>query len=120
MLVNAKRGPVYLLILALMLVMIAPAGSETAAEDPVVVRVALYEAPIEAQDREAGIAAAIDKFVTMGLIESKLAEAGKNDFTKAEDEMLKSAAQSKYEELWQILYQRVNPVHKLWIQFNHG
>ena len=129
MLVNAKRGPVYLLILALMLVMIAPAGGETAAEDPVVVRVgsisyplsvvqsslddtldmagALYEAPIEAQDREAGIAAAIDKFVTMGLIESKLAEAGKNDFTKAEDEMLKSAAQSKYEELWQILYQRM-------------
>ena len=126
---NAKRGPVYLLILALMLVMIAPAGGETAAEDPVVVRVgsisyplsvvqsslddtldmagALYEAPIEAQDREAGIAAAIDKFVTMGLIESKLAEAGKNDFTKAEDEMLKSAAQSKYEELWQILYQRM-------------
>ena len=126
---NAKRGPVYLLILALMLVMIAPAGGETAAEDPVVVRVgsisyplsmvqsslddtldmagALYEAPIEAQDREAGIAAASDKFVTMGLIESKLAEAGKNDFTKAEDEMLKSAAQSKYEELWQILYQRM-------------
>ena len=126
---NAKRGPVYLLILALMLVMIAPAGGETAAEDPVVVRVgsisyplsvvqsslddtldmagALYEAPIEAQDRAAGIAAAIDKFVTMGLIESKLAEAGKNDFTKAEDEMLKSAAQSKYEELWQILYQRM-------------
>ena len=30
---NAKRGPVYLLILALMLVMIAPAGGETAAED---------------------------------------------------------------------------------------
>ena len=50
----------------------------------------------------------------------KLTEAGKNDFTQAEDEILKGAAQSKYEELWQILYQRINPGHKLWIQFNHG
>jgi len=117
------------MILVLMLVMIAPACGEAATEDPIVVRVGsvsyplsvvqasldetldmastLYEAPVEAQDRQAGIAAAIDKFVAMGLIENKLAEAGKNDFTQSEDEMLKSAAQSKYEELWQILYQRM-------------
>ena len=124
-----RRTPVYLMILVLMLVMIAPACGEAATEDPIVVRVGsvsyplsvvqasldetldmastLYEAPVEAQDRQAGIAAAIDKFVAMGLIENKLAEAGKNDFTQSEDEMLKSAAQSKYEELWQILYQRM-------------
>ena len=43
----------------------------------------------------------------MGLIENKLTEAGKNDFTQSEDELLKGAAQSKYEEFWQILYQRM-------------
>ena len=126
---RAKRSPVFLLILALMLVMIAPAWGETAAEDPVVVRVgsisyslsvvqaslddtldmagALLDTPVTDEDRQAGVEAAIEKFVNMGLIENKLTEAGKNDFTQSEDELLKGAAQNKYEELWQILYQRM-------------
>lgn len=129
MTVRAKRSPVFLLILALMLVMIAPAWGETAAEDPVVVRVgsisyslsvvqaslddtldmagALLDSPVTDEDRQAGVEAAIEKFVNMGLIENKLTEAGKNDFTQSEDELLKGAAQNKYEELWQILYQRM-------------
>jgi len=127
--VRAKRSPVFLLILALMLVMIAPAWGETAAEDPVVVRVgsisyslsvvqaslddtldmagALLDTPVTDEDRQAGVEADIEKFVNMGLIENKLTEAGKNDFTQSEDELLKGAAQNKYEELWQILYQRM-------------
>ena len=127
--VRAKRSPVYLLILVLMLAMIAPAWGETAAEDPVVVRVgsisyplsvvqasldgtldvasALLDTPVSDEDRQAGVEAAIEKFVNMGLIENKLTEAGKNDFTQSEDELLKGAAQNKYEELWQILYQRM-------------
>ncbi|MBQ3478811.1 MAG: hypothetical protein IJH25_11630, partial [Clostridia bacterium] len=126
---RAKRSPVYLLILVLMLAMIAPAWGETAAEDPVVVRVgsisyplsvvqaslddtldmagALLDTPVTDEDRQAGVEAAIEKFVNMGLIENKLTEAGKNDFTQSEDELLKGAAQNKYEELWQILYQRM-------------
>lgn len=129
MLVYARRSPVILLILALMLVAIAPACGETAAEDPVVVRVgsisyplsvvqssldgtldmasALLNTPVSDEDRQAGVEAAIEKFVNMGLIENKLTEAGKNDFTQSEDELLKGAAQSKYEEFWQILYQRM-------------
>ena len=129
MLVNAKRSPVFLLVFALMLAMIAPACGETAAEDPIVVRVgsisyplsvvqssldgtldvasALLDTPVSDEDRQAGVEAAIEKFVNMGLIENKLTEAGKNDFTRSEDELLKGAAQSKYEELWQILYQRM-------------
>ena len=111
---RAKRSPVFLLILALMLVMIAPAWGETAAEDPVVVRVgsisyplsvvqaslddtldmagALLDTPVTDEDRQAGVEAAIEKFVNMGLIENKLTEAGKNDFTQSEDELLKGAA----------------------------
>lgn len=126
---RAMRSPVFLLILVLMLLMIAPACAETAAEDPVVVRVgsisyplsvvqasldgtldvasALLDTPVSDEDRQAGVEAAIEKFVNMGLIENKLTEAGKNDFTQSEDEMLKGAAQNKYEELWQILYQRM-------------
>ena len=126
---RAMRSPVFLLILVLMLLMIAPACGETAAEDPVVVRVgsisyplsvvqasldgtldvasALLDTPVSDEDRQAGVEAAIEKFVNMGLIENKLTEAGKNDFTQSEDELLKGAAQNKYEELWQILYQRM-------------
>ena len=118
-----------LLCLALILALAVPACAETQEEDPVVVRVGkisyplsvvqlsldsaldvaglLTDTPVEAEDRQESIDAVIDKFVNMGLIENKLAEAGKNSFTKAEEELLKGAAQSKYEEFWQILYQRM-------------
>lgn len=126
---NAKRDRVCLLILALLLVMVAPAWGESIDEDPVVVRVGtisyplskvqsalestldtaglMLDMPITDEERQAGIEAAIEKFVNMGLIENKLAEAGKNSFTQSEDEILKNAAQNRYEELWQILYQRM-------------
>ncbi|MBQ3477684.1 MAG: peptidylprolyl isomerase [Clostridia bacterium] len=125
---KTRHTPTILLCLCLILALAVPACGETQEEDPVVVRVGnvsyplsmvqssldsaldvaslLYGTPIE-EDRQAGIDAAIEKFVNMGLIENKLAEAGKNGFTKEEDELLKGAAQSKYEELWQILYQRM-------------
>ena len=125
-----KRGiQLFLICLCLMLTLTVPAFGEAQADDPVVVRVGkisyplsvvqlsldsaldvaglLTDTPVEAEDRQASIDAVIDKFVNMGLIENKLAEAGKNSFTKAEEELLKGAAQSKYEEFWQILYQRM-------------
>lgn len=129
MIVSPKHIPVYLLTLVLMLVMIAPASGEAPGEDPVVVRVgsisyplsvvqssmeatldtasAVLDVSVSDEDRQAGVDAAIEKFVNMGLIEMKLTEAGKNDFTQAEDEILKNAAQTRYEEYWQILYQRM-------------
>ena len=125
-----KNGPqILLLCLCLMLALAAAACGEANTDDPVVVRVGkisyplsvvqtsldssldvaslLAEAPVTDEDRQTGIDAVVEKFIDMGLIENKLAEAGKNDFTKEEEELLKGAAQSKYEEFWQILYQRM-------------
>lgn len=99
------------------------------AEDPVVVRVgdvtytqsklqrsldSLLElsemlqgdAPSEAE-KAARLQATIDSFVGLGVIENRLDAAGKNDFTAAEEEQLNKSAQSKYEELWQLLYQQM-------------
>jgi parvulin-like peptidyl-prolyl isomerase len=45
--------------------------------------------------------------VGLGVIENKLSEAGRNDFTDAELESLNQTARSKYEELWQLLYQQM-------------
>lgn len=116
--------------MALMLVLLLALGSAALAEgdDPIVVRVGQFSyplsvvqsslgsaldvasllsgQPITEEDRQAGVAATIEKFVNLGIIESKLAEKGKDDFSDAEVELMKSAAQSKYEELWQMLYQR--------------
>lgn len=125
---NHRRIRAVLLCFALLLAIAVPACGE-AQEDPAVVRVGkisyplsvvqsaldatldmasvLFDAPVNDEDRQAGVDAAIEKFVALGLIENKLTEAGKNGFTQAEDEILKGAAQSKYEELWQILYQRM-------------
>ena len=47
----------------------------------------------------------IDNIVGIGLIEAKLTEAGQHDFTDEEIELMKSAASTRYEELWQGVYQ---------------
>ena len=117
-----------LMALALALCLALGASALAEAEDPVVVRVGRFSYPLSVvetslgsaldvasllsgetvtdEDRQAGVEAVIEKFVNMGLIECKLAEKGRDDFTEAEQEIMKSAAQSKYEELWQSLYQR--------------
>ena len=48
----------------------------------------------------------IERFIDAGLIEMKLREAGKNDFTEDEEETLKKTARNQYEQLWEGLYQR--------------
>jgi hypothetical protein len=115
---------------ALCLALCLPAVAESTADDPVVVRVGEFSYPLSVvqgsldsaldvasllsgeeatdADRQAGVQAAIDKFVNLGIIESKLKEKGKNDFSEDEVELMKSAAQAKYEELWQSLYQRAS------------
>ena len=119
-----------LILAAIWLLALCPAGIAEGEDDPVVVRVGNFTYPlslvqstltstldlagvitqteITEEDREAGVQATIEKFINMGVIESKLAEAGRNDFTDEEIELMKSAAQSKYEELWQALYQRAS------------
>ena len=115
---------------ALCLALCLPAVAESTADDPVVVRVGEFSYPLSVvqgsldsaldvasllsgeevtdEDRQSGVQAAIDKFVNLGIIESKLKEKGKNDFSEDEVELMKSAAQAKYEELWQSLYQRAS------------
>lgn len=64
------------------------------------------DAPDE-EEKASRLQAAVDSFVQLGVIENKLSEAGKNDFTDAEREDLNRTARSKYEELWQLLYQQM-------------
>ena len=64
------------------------------------------DAPSEAE-KQARLQNTVETFVGQGVIENKLTEAGKNDFTAAEVEALNQSAQSKYEELWQLLYQQM-------------
>lgn len=64
------------------------------------------DAPTD-EEKAARLQGTVDSFVGLGVIENKLAEAGKNDFTDAEVEALNQQARSKYEELWQLLYQQM-------------
>ena len=117
-------------IAAICLALCLSAMAEPAGDDPVVVRVGQFSYPLSVvqgsldsamdlasllsgeeatdEDRQSSIQAAIDKFVNLGVIECKLTEKGKNDFSEDEVELMKSAAQAKYEELWQSLYQRAS------------
>ena len=106
----------------------AETAEEAPADDPIVVRVGEFAFPLSVvqsslsatldvaslmtgesvtdEDRAAGIEGTIEKFIGIGLIECKLSEKGRNDFTEEEQELMKSAAQARYEELWQMLYQQ--------------
>ncbi len=48
----------------------------------------------------------INRFIGVGLIEMKLRDAGKDDFTAEEEETLRAAAMSQYEAMWQGIWQR--------------
>ena len=117
------------MIFILVLLLIASALAESVAEDPVVVRVGDFsytqsqlqasldsvlelsemlrgDAPTE-EEKAARLDAAIESYIGLGVIENKLAEAGKNDFSEVEMEDLNQAASSKYDEFWQLLYQQM-------------
>ena len=48
----------------------------------------------------------IQRFIGVGLIEMKLRDAGKNDFTGEEEASLRATAMSQYEAMWQGIWQR--------------
>ena len=123
---GAKMWLCALLAMALLPVGVASADN---ADDPVAVRVGTFsytqsmlqgsldselelsemlrgDAPSE-EEKQARLQGTVDSFVGLGVIENKLAEAGRNDFTDAELESLNQSARSKYEELWQLLYQQM-------------
>ena len=64
------------------------------------------DAPSE-EEKQGRLQATVDSFVNLGVIENKLSEAGKNAFTDSELEEMNQSARSKYEELWQLLYQQM-------------
>ena len=124
-----KRCAGALMIITLILALCCSATAESVADDPVVVRVGDYtytrsqlqgsldsalelsemlrgDAPTEAQ-KAARLEATIESFVGLGVIENKLAEAGKNDFSEAELEELSQAASARYDEFWHLLYQQM-------------
>ena len=58
------------------------------------------------EERQAQREDTIDRFIGVGLIQCKLQDAGRNDFTPEEEEDLKAAARNQYEQFWQGLWQR--------------
>ncbi len=121
------RGRAHLLILFLVLILVLsqPAWAEVA-EDPVCVRVGEFSYPLSlvqksldslinmaqsqseeslTDEEKAEMAVnVIDNFVGIGLVEAKLTEEGKHDFSEQEEELLRGAASSRYEEIWQSVY----------------
>ena len=108
------------------LVMCSFALAET--EDPIIVRVSdfsftksqlqsaidtdigftelLSQETLTDEERQAQRDDTIERFIGEGLIQSKLQEAGQNDFTSEEEENLKAAARNLYEQLWQGIWQQ--------------
>ena len=121
-----KRILCFAWIMAFIVLISYPGIAEV--EDPVVVRVgditftksqvqsaidsditlleALEQPALTEEEKQAQRDNTIERFIGVGLIEMKLREAGKNDFTKEEEENLKAAARNQYEQLWQGLWQR--------------
>lgn len=115
-------------ILAIFLVGLALAScvGATAEADPAVVRVgeytyllstaqqsldtairlqeALTGEEMTAEEKAQMASDVIDNLEGVGLIEAKLAEAGQHDFTEEEQARMEAAARSRYEELWQSVY----------------
>ena len=121
-----KRTLCFAWIMTLIVLVLCPAIAEV--EDPVVVRVgdvlftksqvqsainsditlmeALEQPALTDEEKQVQRDKTIERFIGVGLIEMKLREAGKDGFTKEEDENLKAAARNQYEQLWQGLWQR--------------
>ena len=121
-------------IILLVLLLCGSALAEPAKEDPVVVRVGDFsytqsqlqasldnaleisemlrgDAPSE-EEKAVRLETAIESYIGMGIIENKLTEAGKNDFSETELEDLNQAASSKYDEFWQLLYQQMQKANE--------
>ena len=121
-------------IILLILLLCGSALAESVVEDPVVVRVGDFsytqsqlqasldnaleisemlrgDAPSE-EEKATRLETAIESYIGMGIIENKLTEAGKNDFSETELEDLNQAASSKYDEFWQLLYQQMQKANE--------
>lgn len=122
-----KRLLCFVTMVLLMLVTLCPALAEST-DDPVVVRVGnvtftkgqvqstvdvdvtvsemMSQEYLTDEERQAKRDEAIQRCIREGLIEMKLRDAGKDDFTAEEEETLRAAAMSQYEAMWQGIWQR--------------
>ena len=128
-----KRLLCFVSIMLLVLVTLCPALAEST-DDPVVVRVGdvtftkgqiqstvdvdvtvsemMSQAYLTDEERQAKRDEAIQRCIREGLIEMKLRDAGKNDFTEAEEETLRTTALSQYESIWQGIWQQVQQTNQ--------
>ena len=114
-----------LVLTAVSLMSIYAAFAE-AADDPVVVRVGDYTYSkslveftmrsladqngvlwevLSPEEKEMFRDAAVRQIIGIGVIESRLNELGRHDFSATEEEILRATAQSQYEQMWTTLYQ---------------
>ena len=132
-----KRLLCFVSIMLLVLVTLCPALAEST-DDPVVVRVGnvtftkgqiqstvdvdvtvsemMSQAYLTDGERQAKRDEAIQRCIREGLIEMKLRDAGKNDFTEAEEETLRTTALSQYESIWQGIWQQVQQTNQSFTQ----
>ena len=116
-------------VLALICLALSVAAFAEAADDPVVVRVGdytyskslveftmrsladqngLFWELLTQEQKELIRDAVIDQVIGIGLIENKLKEKGRHDFTEAEEELIRASAQNQYDQTWQQLYRYMN------------
>lgn len=125
-----KRLAVMILMLLCSQMLFSGAACAAAeAEDPVVVRVGEVTYPLSVarfsaegyvtlataggeelteEERQEIVDAVISHLVDLAVIENKLKEQGVNDFTEAEMEILRAAAASQYETVWQELWRQAS------------
>ena len=58
------------------------------------------------EERQKQTEQTLERYADAAVIQLKLREKGKNDFTSEEEETLKSAARNQYEQIWQGIWQR--------------
>ena len=127
---RSKRRNSFITMLVFMILLCLPtAGNALADDDPVAVRVGevsyplslaqfAYQSGIDAavglsletltdEDRQMILDSTMERLTQNALLENRMREKGKADFTDAEQEIMRSMAQSRYEQLWQGLYQKL-------------
>lgn len=126
---SKRTNPIKPLLTVMILLFLLTAGNALADDDPAAVRVGeinyplslaqfSYQSGIDAaeglsletltdEDRQLILDSTMERLVQNALLENRMQEKGKADFTDAEQEIMRSMAQSRYEQLWQGLYQKL-------------
>lgn len=121
------KKSIHTVLISALILCLAPCGTAAVEDaDPIAVRVGEVSYPLSlvqfSVDPYVDMAAATDEtlteerkqeilqqteehFISLGVIENKLRELGKNDFTEDEMDILRGQAAFQYEQTWQQIYQ---------------